>query len=160
MPTFLASSAGASGEITTRLAFVAWFLFIASSLLWTPAYNGDVDGGDNAALLVPYAVVAVVGAIAVVGKSDSAPAALAASVPVLALLAGAAIAGAAVNDGNQGERGEPILLYYGVTLWGSWGVLVLGTALALKTRWSTIAGVCLSLLVAVLGMFLFIARID
>jgi hypothetical protein len=142
------------------LAFAAWFAFVALSLLWTPAYNGSVDGGDNAALLMPYAVVALVGAVALVNRSDSASAALAATVPVLALLAIAAIAGALVNDANRDERGEPILLHYGTTLWGSWVVLVVGTALALRTRWSTIAAIGLSLVVALLGLFLFNAQID
>jgi hypothetical protein len=141
-------------------AFAAWFVFIALSLLWTPAYNGNVDGGDNATLLVPYAVVALVGALAVARQSDSVPAAFAASLPVLALLAIAAITGVLVNDSNGDERGEPILLYYGVTLWGSWISLVLGTALGFRTRWNTIAGVGLSLVVAFVALFLFNAQID
>jgi hypothetical protein len=144
----------------STLAFAAWFVLVASSLLWTPAYNGDVDGSDNAALLVPYAVVALAGALAIRSRSDSVRAAVTAIVPILALLAIAAIAGTLINDANQGERGEPILLYYGVTLWGSWIALVLGTALGFRTRWSTIAGIGLSLVVALLGLFLFNAQID
>jgi hypothetical protein len=144
----------------SMLAFAAWFVFIALSLLWTPTYRGNIDGSDNAALLVPYAVVALVGAFAIVRQSDAVSEALTGTVPVLALLVTAAIAGVLVNDASRDERGEPILLYYGVTLWASWAVLVFGTALAFRTRWSTIAGVGLSLVVAVLGLFLVNARVD
>jgi hypothetical protein len=158
MSRFLAPSG--AGSQANRLVFAAWFAFIALSLLWTPAYNGDVDGGDNVGLLVPYAIVALVGAFAIVHRSDSIAAALAAAVPVLTLIAIAVIAGALINDGNQDERGEPILLYYGVTLWGSWTALVIGTALGSRTGWSTIAGVGLSFVVALLGLFLFNAQID
>jgi hypothetical protein len=118
------------------------------------------DAEDNAALLIPYALIAATAALTLIREMPSVRAALVAAIPALSALGIAVVGGLLVNDANAEERGETLLLYYGVALWTSWGVLVLLTAAICRTRWWSMAGGALTLPVALLGIFLFCARID
>jgi hypothetical protein len=114
------------------LLFLLWFLFIASASFWLPAYNGDIGDGD-ATFVAVYALVAGAAAVGVRGRARSAGHALLSALPVLALLAAAAVGGNLRNDQQAQFPGEPIYLYFGVALWASWAALVLSTALVSQT---------------------------
>lgn len=139
---------------------LAWLLFIASATLWLPGYNG-ITGGEGLPLAALYALVAGVAVIGVRGHSESAAGALASALPVLALMATAAVAGALLNEQQEaGVRGEPVYLYFGVALLASWATLLVSTAAVARTRWNGPAGVGLGIFVAVLGYVLLTARFD
>ena len=142
-----------------RLLLFLWFLFIASASFWLPAYGGTIDRESGIFVLV-YALIAGLAAIGVRGCARSVRDALLSALPTVALLAAAAVAGDLNNEHNAQFRGEPLYLYFGVALWGSWAALVLSTALVSRTKWSGLAGIGLGALVAVLGLFLFTIRID
>ena len=111
-------------------------------------------------MIAIYALVAGLAAIGVRGRSRSVGHALLSALPVLALLAAAAVMGDQRNEYLAQFRGDPLYLYFGVALWASWAALVLSTALLSRTKWSGFAGIGLGLLVAVLGYSLFASRID
>jgi len=141
------------------LLFFLWFVFIASASFWLPAYNGDIDDGDATFVLV-YALIAGLAAIGVRGRARSVRDALLSALPVLALLAGAAVLGDLRNEQLAQFPGEPIYLYFGVALWASWAALVLSTALVAQTKWNGFAGIGIGLIVAALGLFLFTAGVN
>jgi hypothetical protein len=142
-----------------RLLLFTWFLFIASASFWLPAYNGDI-GGEEATLVPVYALVAGLAAIGVRGRAQSAREALVSALPALALLGAAAVWGYLLNQRGADERGEPIYLYFGVAVWASWAALVVSAALVSRTKWNGLSGIGVGFLAAVLGLFLFIARVD
>jgi hypothetical protein len=142
-----------------RLLLFLWFLFIASAAFWLPGYKGDVSD-EGGVFVLAYALIAGLAAIGVRGRASSVRDALLSAVPVLALLAAAAVVGDLENEDSAQFRGEPLYLYFGVALWASWAALVLSTALVSRTKWSGLAGIGLGALVAVLGLFLFTMRID
>ena len=139
-----------------------WFLFVASATFWLPAHEGgDIDRGAETLFLVPvYAVIAAVAALGVRKREQSVRDALVSTLPILALLAGAAVLGVLSNDQRAEYRGGPLYLYFGVTLWVSWAVLMVAGALVSRRKWNTVAGITLGMVVAFLGYTLFIARID
>jgi hypothetical protein len=142
-----------------NLPLFAWFLFMTSASFWLPAYEGDLGGG--AASFVPlYALVAGGAAIGVRKRAQSARQALLSALPAAGLLAAAAVAGPLVNEEQAEYRGGPIFLFFGIALWASWAALVLSTALLSRTRWNGLMGIGLGFFVAVLGLFMFVARID
>jgi hypothetical protein len=142
-----------------RLLLLLWFVFIASATLWLPAYEGDT-GGEGPMFVPVYAVVAALAAIGVRGHAQSAREALLSALPALALLGAVAVWGAVLNNQAEGERGEPIYLYFGVALWASWAALVVSAALLSRTKWNGLWGIGVGFLVAVIGLFMFTARID
>jgi hypothetical protein len=107
-----------------------------------------------------YAVVAALAAIGVRGRAQSAREALVSALPVVALLGVTALSGYLQNQQAADERGGPIYLYFGVAVWASWAVLVVSAALLSRTKWNGVAGIGVGLVVAVLGLFFFTARID
>jgi hypothetical protein len=152
------------------LLLLAWFLFMTSASFWLPIYKGDVDvgAGETTVATVAYAAVAALGAAGVRGQVRSRGYALVSALPALALLAASALAllaasalaGYLINQQGAEFRGEPVFLYFGVTLWASWAALVFGTALTWRIRWNGLVGIAIGLVVATLGLFAFVARID
>ena len=153
-------SASPSAATPMRLLLLfLWFLFMATASFWLPAYKGTIDEAKLVPVLV-YALVAGLAAIAVRERAKSVRHALLSALPAFVVLAAAAMIGDLRNEHLAQFRGEPIYLYYGVTLWASWAVLVVSTAIVSRTKWSGIAGIALGLLVAMLGLGLFTSRID
>ena len=143
----------------TRVLLGAWLLLNVAAAIWLPGYNGFVVGAGG--IFIPiYAVIAGLAAVFVRGHARSVRNALLSTLPTLALLAAAGIVGDQRNEEMAQFRGEPLFLYFGVTLWVSWAALVLSTALVARSRWSSFAGIGLGVLVAVLGLFMFTMRID
>jgi hypothetical protein len=145
-----------------RLLLVAWLAFMASAMFWLPAYKGSVDlsVSELATATASFAFVAVLAGIGIRGRARSKRDALVSALPVLALLGAAAVTGYVQNRQAAEFRGEPIFLYFGVTLWGSWAALVVATALGWRTRWTSAAGIAAAAVVAALGLWGFSARID
>ncbi len=141
------------------LLLFLWFLFIASAVFWLPAYKGEI-GGERGAFVWVFAGVAVLAAVSLRARERSRSAALVSALPALALLGAAAAGGLLLNEQGAKYRGQPLFLYFGIALWGSWAALVLLAALVSRTKWNGIAGIGVGLLVAALGLFLFTARID
>ena len=143
---------------------VLWFLVITSASLWLPAYNGDLgerDLGGEAPISLPvYAALAGLAALAIRARAPTRREALLSALPSVGILGTAAIAGLLLNNTGQDYRGEPIYLYFGIALWTSWAVLMVATALASRTKWDGLAGICLGFVVAFLGLFLFTIQID
>jgi len=146
--------------VTLKRAVFGWLLVIASACWWLPAYKGELGGDDMWALVIPYALVAVVAAVGVRQQAQTTRDVMLSALPALALLLAAVLVGLFANDQRASYRGEPIMLYFGVALWASWGTLILVTAGACRTKWNGLVGVGLGLLVALLGLLLFTARID
>ena len=144
------------------LPVLAWFLFMTSTSFWLPGHRGETDVGIAAAATAT-ALYAAVGLLAALGVTEHVQAgrhALVSSLPAVAVLAAAAAVGLILNWQRAGGRGEPIFLFFGVALWASWSALVLSTALLSRVRWSGQAGVGVTLLVALLGLFEFTALVD
>jgi 4-amino-4-deoxy-L-arabinose transferase-like glycosyltransferase len=147
------------GDVTRLLLVVAWFLFMASSTFWLPGVNGTT-GGEGVPLTVFYALVAAGVAVSVRERSPSTAQAVVAALPVVVVSAIVGLAGALRSDREMAEPGEPIYLYFGVTLLASWATLVLFTAISSRTRWSRPAGLGLGAVVALVAFFLMTARFD
>jgi hypothetical protein len=138
-----------------------WFLFMATTVSWLPAYHGNLDPSDRSRLIVVLVVIAVLGAIKVVrARAQTKQDALMSSLPAIAVLAAAAVGAYVANRLNAEFRGEPLFLFFGVALWSSWAVVVLSTALLSRARWNGVGGLGLTSLVALLGLFMATARID
>lgn len=139
-----------------RSLVILWFAAISLASLWLPLYHGEGDGGE---FFPFYAVIAGVAAVAVRQRAASARQALLSALPAIGILAMAAIGGLLTN--REPDFGtEPIYLYFGVALWASWGVLMVATALASRTKWDGLGGVCLGFLVALAGLFLFTVGVN
>jgi hypothetical protein len=138
---------------------VLWLALITAASFWLPAYNGET-GGEGGTFFPFYALIAGVAAIAVRKRAASAREALLSALPVVGMLGIAAIAGALLNNQGPDFGTEPIYLYFGIALWGSWAVLMVATALASRTKWDGLGGICLGFLVALLGLFLFTMQVN
>jgi hypothetical protein len=141
------------------LLLLAWFLLIASASFWLPAYKGDL-GGEGPGLIPVYAVLGALAAVGVREVCSSVREAVEEAIPAVAVLAVVAVAGLLQNLTHAEYRGGPLYLYFGIALWASWAGLVLSTAVISRTKWTGLMGIGLTLLVAVLGLFLFTAHID
>jgi hypothetical protein len=136
-----------------------WFLFIASGSFWLPAYEGDV--GNETTFVPLYAAVALLTAVGVRGRTESAHAALRSALPVMAVIGLAALTGFLMEEQrDELMRGGPLYLYFGIAVWASWAVLVLSTALASRTKWDGFWGIALGCVVAFAGWILVIAQVD
>lgn len=132
-----------------RLALLAmWLVFIASCSLWVPIYRGT---GSGEGLVVVYVLVAVSAGLWAKERAATTAAAIVSALPTILLTALAGIAGGARNEANDGQFGEPLYVYFGVTLLASWATFVLATAIASRTRWNRIGGLLLGAAVAVVG---------
>jgi hypothetical protein len=143
-----------------RLLLLLWFLFIASASFWLPAYEGDIDRGDATMFIPVYGVVAGLAAISIHERAQSTREALVSALPVVALLCTVAALGYLARESEEGERGGPLFLYYGIAVSASWAALVLAAALMSRTKWSGLAGIGVGLLVALLGLVFVTAQID
>jgi hypothetical protein len=70
-----------------------------------------------------------------------------------------AIAGLVVNDGNEGERGEPVLRLYGFGLQAVYGIVVMALPLS-RSRLLALGITGLTVLLALFEYFLITARLD
>jgi hypothetical protein len=136
-----------------------WLLFMASASFWLPAYEGDL-GREGMDFVPLYLVIAGLAAIGIRETARSSHEALLSTIPVIALLAVTAATGFLANAERAQERGDPLYLYFGVTLFSSWAVLVLSSALVSRTRWNGGFGIGVGCLVALIGLFMITARID
>ena len=82
------------------------------------------------------------------------------ALPGVAMLALSLVGGLAVNDGRSEDRGEPIYLYFGYALLGSWFALLVVSALLTRADWRTPASLGVTLLAAFLGFLNLSVRID
>lgn len=133
---------------------------MATAALWLPAHGGTLDVRSRVLLLVPVAGIALLAAVELHRSGRAVGNPLAGTARALGLLAAAALAGYVANLRAAGLRGQPLFLYIGVALWGSWAALVVGTAWRARARWKSFGGLGVTLVVAVLGWFLVTARID
>ena len=105
-----------------KLLLFAWFLFVASAFFWLLAYKGVIDVGwvGAAAVVIACASVAFLAGLGARDRARTKRSALLSTVPTVALLAAAALAGY-LSDRQAAEfRGEPLFLHF-ITLWPSWG---------------------------------------
>lgn len=121
---------------------------MCSTVAWVPIYRGT---GSGDGLIVVYAVLALAAAAWVRERSETTAGAIVSALPSLLLLALAGIAGGLQDQANDGRFGEPLYVYFGVTLLASWAVLVMTTAMACRTRWNRLGGLLLGLSVAIVG---------
>lgn len=141
------------------LLFLLWFLVIASTSRWLPAYEGDIDRNETTFVPV-YAVIAALAAITVRGRAYSGREAVQSALPAVGMLCAAAAFGLLLNEQREDLRGGPLYLYFGVAVWTSWAATMLATALLSRTRWNGLAGIGVGFLVAILGLVLFTASVD
>ena len=140
---------------------LAWLVGTAVVTARLPAYHGTLDAGDRRLVYVVLLVVAALAALKLRQSNvRTEKEALASSIPAIGVLAAAALSAYAFNARNADARGEPLFLFVGVALWVSWAALVLSTALFSRTRWNRVGGLGLTILVALLGLWLAIARFD
>ena len=151
---------GARLPALSRLLLLAlWFAFMATALLWLPAYEGDIDRGETTFVPV-YAVIAAIAAIAVRERAQSVRDAVFSVLPALAMIGVVAGCGLLLNEAEAGGRGGPLYLYVGIAVWASWIVLMFATAFVSRTKWNGAAGIGVGFLVAMLGFVLITAQID
>src|SRR5687767_415948 len=120
------------------LLFVAWFIFIASTQRWMPAYQGDVDR-DEITFVPIYGGIAALAAITVRRSCESTRDALKSVLPGVAVLSVTAVCGILANIPGP-VRGGTLYLYFGAAVWASWVGLMLATALLSRTKWNSLAG--------------------
>jgi cation transport ATPase len=143
------------------LLVLAWVLVMAMATAWLPAYHGTVGASDRWGVFVLFLVVAVLAAVKLLRSgAQTRKEALVSSVPAIALIAAVAVSAYAINARNADVRGEPLFLFLGIALWASWAGLVLSTALFSRARWNRVGGLGVTLLVALLGLFMAIAELD
>lgn len=132
-----------------RLGLLAiWLAFIASSAFWVPIYRGT---GSGEGLVIVYVLIAAGVAFWVRERAASTSDAVLSALPNILFVAIAAIAGALQSGANDGRFGEPLYVYFGAVLLGSWAIVVLATAIASRTRWNRIGGLLLGLTLTVVG---------
>ncbi len=127
----------------------AWAVVTGLALLIVPAYRGDLGGRSGLPVIV--AIIGVAAALVLRGAVPTVRAALLSAVPALGCVAAAATVAAVMDPAGNPDRGEPIGLYLGITLWVSWASLVLATVLIARTRWSGVGALALTAVVALLG---------
>ena len=140
---------------TIRLGLIAiWLGFAGSSAFWVPMYNDAA--GSGRLLVFIYIGLALFTALGVRERADDVGSAIASTLPNLALLVLAGLAGALQHDGSAGSFDDTPYLYFGVALLASWGALALATAIGARTRWDRFGGLLVGVTVAGLGYVLMI----
>lgn len=149
---------GRSSSVVRLLLLLAWFVFIASTPRWLPAYEGDIDR-DEMTFVPIYGVIAALAATTIRRRAQSGRDALMSTMPGGAVLAVTAVCGVLANVPDP-VRGGTLYLYVGAAVWASWAALMLTTALLSQTKWNGLAGIGVTLVAAVFGLALFTAEVD
>jgi hypothetical protein len=152
------SQENARSNALRLVLFLAWFIFIASTPRWMPAYHGDIDR-DEMTFVPIYGGIAALAAITTRRSCQSPRDALMSVLPGVVVLGVAAVCGVLANIPDP-VRGGTLYLYFGAAVWSSWSGLMLATAYLSRTKWNGLAGLVVTLMVAVVGLALFIAEVD